>query len=548
MDRERLRRLVETLDRPLLALAGVSMVVYLVDLHNLLPWSTAVTKTITIAIDLVFLIDLVVKIVAYNSEYLQSPWFLIDLLSCLPLFDSIASDILPLRGMRFIRGFRILRIFRGLRVLRALKSVPAFEQVMNESRQDEHSRRFHRAMNIGLIALTLFLMLALVIVRRKFEGDFRRGLEQIARRPITSAQLEGLNASRARRSEDDIPRRVELDGVWTAVYFDASEVERRANEVEFFLILGMISSMLILMYIIAYHQLDVTQSQLRGLLTLSLPRRVADALVIDPEGYRAKSRGPATIAFMDFVGFSGVCASLAHDPDKLSMHLEGAMDRIVNVLRDHDMIIDKFIGDAIMSFRGGPLVEGGPEEHARRATASALAAAKALRDLNDLYFHHLKVGVASADDCLIGSFGTSARLSYTILGDAVNLAARLEPASAQCGTRNLFDEATFRLCGDQPEFIWRRWGRVHVAGRNEAVTVYEVFDAEELDGREFLDEFAAGLEAFERGDLDAARIDFLRADRMRSGGDPASLHYIGWCDRLISDGTEDWTSVFDAHK
>ena len=363
-----------------------------------------------------------------------------------------------------------------------------------------------------------------------------------------AAAAQGLAAKKtwtAPRTADGQP---DLDGVWTTVYFSTGEVEQRSNEVEFFLILGMISSMLILMYIIAYHQLDVTQAQLRGLLTLSLPRRVAEALVSDPDCYRTKSRGPATIVFMDFVGFSGVCASLAHDPDKLSTHLEGAMDRIVTVLREHDMIIDKFIGDAIMSFRGGPLVAGGPEEHARRAAASALAADRTLRTLNDLYFHHVKIGVASADDCLIGSFGTSARLSYTILGDAVNLAARLEPASAQCGTRNLFDAATHRLCAARPEFVWRRWGRVRVVGRGEPVLVYEAFDADELESREFLDAFHDGLEAFERGDIDAARLEFSRAERLRPGGDPASLHYIAWCDRLISDGTEDWSSVFDAHK
>ena len=114
------------------------------------------------------------------------------------------------------------------------------------------------------------------------------------------------------------------------------------------------------MYIMAYHQLDVTQAQLRGLLNLALPRQVAERFVIDPTAYSQKSRMPATIMFMDFVGFTQTCEELAHDPDPLSAHLEAAMDRLVGELVKHDLIIDKFIGDAVMSFRGGPLVGGRP--------------------------------------------------------------------------------------------------------------------------------------------------------------------------------------------
>ena len=145
------------------------------------------------------------------------------------------------------------------------------------------------------------------------------------------------------------------------------------------------------------------------------------------------------------------------------------MDRLVGELVEHDLIIDKFIGDAVMSFRGGPLVAGDPAEHAYRAVRAALDSIKALAALNDPYFHRVKIGGASADDCLIGAFGTSARLSYTILGDGVNLAARLEPASAQCGTQNLFCETTYRLCAGRPDLVWRRWGRIRVAGKSEPV-------------------------------------------------------------------------------
>ena len=209
---------------------------------------------------------------------------------------------------------------------------------------------------------------------------------------------------------------------------------------------------------------------------------------------------------MDFVGFTQTCERLARDPDTISAHLETAMDRLVGELVKHDLIIDKFIGDAIMSFRGGPLVTGDLPEHSYRAVRAALDSTKALEALDDPYFKRVKIGGASADDCLIGAFGTSARLSYTILGDGVNLAARLEPASGQCGTQNLFCEITHRLCASHPDLIWRRWGRIRVVGKSEPITVFEAFDAVDIGDPLFITTYHRALEAFERNDFEPARV------------------------------------------
>jgi len=161
------------------------------------------------------------------------------------------------------------------------------------------------------------------------------------------------------------------------------------------------------------------------------------------------------------------------------------------------------------------LVSGTPADHAARAVRAALDSVKALAELNDPYFHKVKIGGASDDDCLIGAFGTSARLSYTVLGDGVNLAARLEPASAQCGTQNLFAESTFRLCVDDLDFAWRRWGRVRVIGKSEPVEVYEAFDALQVLDTSFITTFHLALDAFEHNDFDRARDLFVLADSQR---------------------------------
>jgi len=546
----RLETAIERMDRPLLGLAVVAMVLYLLDIRGVAEgWPRAVLTLLTFVIDAVFAFDLALKIFALGHEYTRTPWFLIDLLSCLPLLDTLTSGLLPFRSVRVFRGFRILRMFRGLRVLRALRSVPGFERFSRDAHATGANRKAHRAMNLGMLALTCAMIVAIVFVRRSLEREHLHRIKVAIAEGLTPAHLTDLGGS-LRPTDDVVLRRPALvNGRPTVVYFDLRAIDRRVDEFEFFMTMGMMFSMVIFMYIMGYHHMEVTETQLRGLLNLALPRQVAEQFLKDPDAYAQKTREPATILFMDFVGFTRICESLAHQPDRLSAHLEGAMDRIVGELARHDMIIDKFIGDAVMTFRGGPLVPGTPDEHARRCVRAALDSTAALAALNDPFFRRVKIGGASGSDCLIGAFGTSARLSYTILGDGVNLAARLEPACGQCGTQNLFDESTFRLCGSDAGFLWRRWGRVRVAGKSEPAQVYEAFEPALVADASFLDTFGRALHAYESHDLAGARELFLLADSQRPGGDEPSRLYAGRCEALLLHGLpEGWVPVFDTHK
>ena len=547
----RLEALIEAMDRPLLVLALVAMVLYLIDIRGVPEgWPETALTLFTFVIDSVFAFDLVLKLAATGKEYTGTPWFLIDLLSSLPLLDTLANGVLPLRAIRIFRGFRILRIFRGLRVLRALRAVPGFERFSREARVAESGRKARRAMNLGMLALTLSMIVTIVVVRRSLEREYLDRIDAAVAQGLTPVRLADLGGSLERpRSPSVLVRSTRIDDRPRSVYFDLRPIDRRVDQFEFFLTLGMMFSMLMFMYIMGYNHMDVTETQLRALLNLALPRQVADQFVTDPEAYTRKTREPATILFMDFVGFTRTCEALAHDPDRLSVHLEAAMDRIVGELARHDLIIDKFIGDAVMSFRGGPLVPGTPAEHARRAVRAALDSTAALAELRDPFFHRVKIGGASAGDCLIGAFGTSARLSYTILGDGVNLAARLEPACVQCGTQNLFDEVTHRLCAGADEFAWRRWGRIRVAGKSDPVLVFEAFDPACLPDTAFLASFHHALDAYESQDFDRARDFFLLADSQRTGGDEPSRGYSQRCESLLLRGRPvGWEPVFETHK
>jgi class 3 adenylate cyclase len=546
----RINQWIERSDRPLLGLAILSLLLYLMDLRGLPLWAALLVDHFNMLTDVVFVIDLVLKLIAQGRVYADSPWFLIDFLSCLPVLDTLANDLFPLRAIRFVRGFRILRILRGLRVLRALKTIPAFEQFEREGSLAHEQHAYHRGMNLVLLALTGVVLISIVGFRRSMETEYLHQIDRALTGGVSTAHLRDLGGSVIPPdSPDFLRRRAIVDGREHDIYFDLGSIDRQINRIEFFLTLGMLFSMFLFMYILAYQHLDVTQAQLRGLLNLALPRQVAERFIAEPEVYRTKCRMPATILFMDFVGFTQACEELADDPDRLSLHLEAAMDRLVSELARHDMIIDKFIGDAVMSFRGGPLVTGSASDHALRAVQAAINSIKALDELNDIYFHKVKIGGASDDDCLIGAFGTSARLTYTILGDGVNLAARLEPASAQCGTQNLFAESTYLLSSNHPEFTWRRWGRIKVVGKSEPVVVFEAFDTETLGDPTFVATFHRALEAFERNDFEQARDLFALADTQRTGGDQPSRDYVVRCDTLLQSGMPvGWQPVFETHK
>ena len=138
--RDRLNQSIERSDRPLLGLAVVSIMLYLLDLRGLPVWAAVLVDILNLVTDALFVADLVLKLMAQGKSYLDSPWFLIDLLSCLPVVDTIANGFVPFRSFRFVRGFRILRILRGLRLLRALKTIPAFEQFARDDEGPESRR------------------------------------------------------------------------------------------------------------------------------------------------------------------------------------------------------------------------------------------------------------------------------------------------------------------------------------------------------------------------------------------------------------------------
>ncbi|WP_032112394.1 adenylate/guanylate cyclase domain-containing protein [Candidatus Paracaedibacter symbiosus] len=179
-----------------------------------------------------------------------------------------------------------------------------------------------------------------------------------------------------------------------------------------------------------------------------------------------------TIFFSDIAGFTTV--SETYPPDKLMVHLSEYLEALTSIIIKEQGTIDKYIGDAIMAFWGAPQSD---RDHALHACKAALHCQKRLADLNRKWNFEKKpiletrIGIHTGD-VIVGNMGSSERLNYTILGDNVNLAARLEGVNKVFHTHIIISEETLHLVRDVA--IVRPLDVVAVKGKNIGIKIYEL--------------------------------------------------------------------------
>jgi class 3 adenylate cyclase len=222
-------------------------------------------------------------------------------------------------------------------------------------------------------------------------------------------------------------------------------------------------------------------------------------------------------------------------------------------VRRHDGIIDKYIGDTVMAFWGPPFVAA--EAQAELACLAALdqvagfpALAAALPELigvkHGLPSIGIRVGIATGE-VLVGNIGSDVTKSYTVMGDAVNLASRLEGANKVYGTRVLVSEETARLAGDALEL--REIDSILVAGRSEPQRIFEILGRSgevDVTTRDLRDRFTEGLTAYRSGSWDEARAAFAACLADRPDDKPATV-FLERLDALAAGPRgEAWNGVW----
>ncbi len=207
------------------------------------------------------------------------------------------------------------------------------------------------------------------------------------------------------------------------------------------------------------------------------PEMVAQ-LAAHPERLRLGGETrPMTIMFCDVRGFTAISEGFKSNPSALTQLINRLLTPMSEIIMAHRGTIDKYMGDCIMAFWNAPLDD---PDHAEHACATGLAMLHGLAHLNrDLAaeaavqgrpFQPLDFGIGiNTGDCVVGNMGSTRRFDYTVLGDAVNLASRLESQSKNYGVGIVLGEAT-RVAA--PDWAMLELDRIAVQGKTEPVTIY----------------------------------------------------------------------------
>ena len=213
--------------------------------------------------------------------------------------------------------------------------------------------------------------------------------------------------------------------------------------------------------------------QVKKLFSRYVSKDVYDQLVADPSlAALGGARRTMTVLFSDVRGFTAM--SEKGTPEEVVGQLNEYFSRMVQVVFDHRGTVDKFVGDMVMALFGAPLDD---EDHAEHAVQTALAMSAALNELNAQWQSQgrptLDIGIGiNTGEMVAGNIGSDTIMSYTVIGDAVNLGARLESLNKDYSTRIIISEATrTRLKG---RYDIHPLGDVVVKGKSKPVAIFEV--------------------------------------------------------------------------
>ena len=217
--------------------------------------------------------------------------------------------------------------------------------------------------------------------------------------------------------------------------------------------------------------------QLGRLFGLYIPPELVDEMAQNPNSYSLASQSRhMTVLFTDVRDFTSIAEGMA--PEQLSLLMNRFLTPMTQAIHQHRGTIDKYMGDAIMAFWGAPVADN---QHATHAVQAALAMTDSLARLQDEFaaqgWSAIRIGIGlNSGDMVVGNMGSSFRMAYTVLGDAVNLGSRLEALTKYYAVSIIVSEDTKVLA---PDFVYRELDRVRVKGREKPLAIYEVLGAKE---------------------------------------------------------------------
>ena len=281
-----------------------------------------------------------------------------------------------------------------------------------------------------------------------------------------------------------------------------------------------------------------------------LAPQVIEALIEDPSRIRlGGERRELTILFSDIRGFTTLSETMG--PQELAQFLNRYLGVMTDLILTHRGVIDKYIGDAIMAFWGAPLDD---DKHALHGVLSALSMVSGLEKFNaenqTLGLAKIDVGIGlNAGAVTVGNMGSEKRFDYTVIGDEVNLASRLESLTKTYSVNIIVSENV--LSAITPEdriahkIVSREIDRVRVKGKHQPVTIFEILaPAKAMRLKAHMEIFASALAHYYAGHWSDA-INALETFLSEVEHDGPARLLLERCQEFVNDTPINWDGAFE---
>ena len=249
-----------------------------------------------------------------------------------------------------------------------------------------------------------------------------------------------------------------------------------------------------------------------------VPPELVDEMARDPQKYTMEPKAAdLTILFSDVRGFTSISEMLS--PEDLKEYINEYLTAMSGIIRHHRGTLDKYIGDAVMAFWGAPVADA---DHARQGVITAIEMQRECVKLREKFrargWPEFNIGVGlNSGPVRVGDMGSKVRKAYTAMGDAVNLASRLEGRTKTYGVGILVGEATRELVKD---VVYKELDLVRVKGKDTAVRVFEPIGLESEVDKKAQDELKLWhqtLRAYRVQQWDQVEVNLINLQRMNPG-------------------------------
>ncbi|MCF8242164.1 MAG: CHASE2 domain-containing protein [Melioribacteraceae bacterium] len=299
----------------------------------------------------------------------------------------------------------------------------------------------------------------------------------------------------------------------------------------------------------AYHFISARQqsTMIKGMFSQYVSGEFVDELITDPDKMRLGGENKdLSIFFSDIAGFSSVSEKMS--AEELVRIMNEYLGELTDIIIHQGGTLDKYIGDAIMAFWGAPICI---EDHAYKACYSALLTQERLTELNAEWEKQgipklsARIGINSGE-VVVGNIGSTKRFNYTVMGDNVNLASRLEGANKQYGTLMMISDSTYFQVNDK--IYCRELDIIRVKGRTTPTTVYELIglitDPKSAEFIGALECYFKGLELYKKRNFNEATSYFEKCHSSELKDSPSKV-YADRCKFYVENPPgDDWDGVF----